>query len=180
MVWHKCWHFSWTQRNWKVRCHTKWGLNSQFAISSVNILHHTWLTLFRWKDPFLWIKLNSPVHYCVFLQWNENMELHHKLMTSCWLAAIAFGEYLHQIRDPSWNKIKFLTFLISDVNISHHRRITSFLSIYQFPWINSPVPSSCNEMRICNDITNESLYFANSSPVWWVTPSNRWSFLQQE
>ena len=26
---------------------------------------------------------------------DDNLELHHKLMTSFWVAAVAFGEYLH-------------------------------------------------------------------------------------
>ena len=73
------------------------------------------------------------------MQWDENLELHHKLMTSFWLAAVTLCHYLHQIRDPCCNRIKSLTFAISNLKTSQDRGITSFPWKYQFPWNNSPV-----------------------------------------
>ena len=67
-----------------------------------------------------------------------------------WLAAVRFGEYLCQRFDRSLKKIKLLTFLITNVKIGHHRWLNLFWWKDQFVWINSHVPSSCNDMRICN------------------------------
>ena len=73
-------------------------------------------------------------------------------------------------------KIKSLAILISDVKISHQRGLTSFGQQEHLLCINSPVPSSSNEMRICNYITNKSLHFVHhhwrlvskSNPVKYV------------
>ena len=48
---------------------------------------------------------------------DENVEWHHKRITSFWLAAVHVGEYLSQVRDPWCKNTKSLTFLISGVNI---------------------------------------------------------------
>ena len=90
---------------------------------------------------------------------DDNLELHCKLITSFWLAAVAFGECLPEICYYSFNRINFLTFLISDVNIWHHRGLTLFWWKDPFLWINSHVPSCSSHMRIWNYITNESLHF---------------------
>ena len=41
-------------------------------------------------------------------------------MTSFWLAAVMFAECLREICDPSCNRIKSLTFFITDAKISLH------------------------------------------------------------
>ena len=92
---------------------------------------------------------------------DDNVELHQKLMTSFWVAAVTFGEYLHQICYHSWNRIKSLTFLMSSAKISHHRGLTSFWWKGPFLWITSHVRCCYNEMRICNYITKESLHFGS-------------------
>ena len=50
-----------------------------------------------------------------------------------------FCEYLLQIWYPSCKKIKSLTFLISNVKISHNRVVTSFVQQELFRCVNSPV-----------------------------------------
>ena len=117
---------------------------------SLSRAHTVYLTLW-----FLWI--TSP--FLSFLQWNENLESHHKWITSFSLATVALCEYLCQIVEDSCNRIKSLTFLISNAKISHDRGLISFRWKYPFLWINSHVRSSCNEMIICNYITNESFNF---------------------
>ena len=56
--------------------------------------------------------------------------LHHKWITSFWLAAVTFG----QILDHSCNKTKSLTFFISGAKTQHHRGITSFGQQEHFSW----------------------------------------------
>ena len=114
-----------------------------FLIMDVKISHNTEITSFPWKYQSPWI--NSPLPS--FVQRDDNLQLHHKSISSFWVCC---------------KKIKSLAILISDVNISHHRGLTSFgqqeqlhASIALFI-----IPSPSNEMIICNYITNQSLHFA--------------------
>ena len=93
---------------------------------------------------------------------------------------MAFVEYLCQILDDSYNKTKSLTFVISDLNTSHHRALSSFSCQDTFPWINSQSLFSSNEMIIWNYITNQSIHFAsqqsllvNASVKYMIIPPKR-------
>ena len=60
-----------------------------------------------------------------------------------------FGEYLSQVRDSSCKKIKSLTFLITNVKISHDKALTSLVQQECFRCVNSPV---CFVNISCDDI----------------------------
>ena len=49
------------------------------------------------------------------------------------------SKYFYRLLNPSCKKKKYLAFLISDVNISHHRGLTSFVQQEWFRCVNSPV-----------------------------------------
>ena len=55
------------------------------------------------------------------------------------LTSSSFIEYLRQVGDGSCKKIKSLTFIITDVKISHDTGINFFVQHEQLGWINSPV-----------------------------------------
>ena len=59
-------------------------------------------------------------------------------ITNYWLGAVAFGEYLCQVADPSYKKNKSLAFFMNCLKISHLRIITSFEQQVEFRWVKSP------------------------------------------
>ena len=76
--------------------------------------------------------INSPLpsSYIDMRIWND--------ITNCCLGAVAFGEYLCQVADPSCQNNKSLAFFINCLKISYHRRITSFEQQADFHWVKSP------------------------------------------
>ena len=132
-------------------------------ISDVKISHQRGLTSFGQQEQLLWI--NSPVYYYVFLQWDDNLQLHHKWITSLWLAAVKFGECLCQVRCPSWNKNKSVTFFIISLKISHHRRITSFGQEVEFSWVKN-IWQFLQWKEMPYYIRNESFAFSTKSSAW--------------
>ena len=121
---------------------------------------------------------NEEKYSCSIFQWHDNMEWYHTWITSFWLAAVAFGKL---VRDPACKKIKSLTFLISDVKISHitedsfhfDGKICSCGKLVLFC-----LPPSTLQSGITSQINDFIL--ASSSHVCWMPPWNMWSFLQQD
>ena len=114
-----------------------------FFISYLKISHHRRINLFGQQVEFCWVK--SPAQYLKIPAMNKNAPLHHELIVCfCYhqfRLVNTYGNYLSlppKIINSSCNWIKSLTFLMTDVNISHDTEITSFPWKDQFPWINSP------------------------------------------
>ena len=76
-----------------------------------------------------------------------------------------FGE---KVRDCCRKKIKFLTFLINDLKIKHHRGLTSFGKQEWFGCVNSPVYCviiSCNDRKSWITSQINKLFLVQSVPL---------------
>ena len=92
-----------------------------------------------------------------------------------------FGEYLSQVWDSSCKKIKSVTFLITDVKISHDKALTSFVQQEWLHCVNSPVcfvifPAMTLNPELHHKSTSSFQYhpfcFMNTYVNYWIIPEN--------
>ena len=120
---------------WIPVSNTGWLLQ-QDKIS--HLCHQRFKHITSQSTQFLFMSRYVPLDslpISVFLQWDDNLELHHKSIHSFCLAAVAFGECLRQLRDHSFKKNKSINLLPFLWTVQRH--LIKYLGKVRYYWRNN-------------------------------------------